>query len=116
MRPDRLYLSDIIEAADDIAEFVTGLDASSFEVDKRTRRAVLQALIQIGEAAGHVSPELKDKYPVVPWRQAVAFRNFVVHVYFATRWRTVWTTATEDIPPLRQQIAAILAAEFPEGS
>jgi hypothetical protein len=26
----------------------------------------------------------------------------------------VWNTATQDVPILREQIAAILAAEFPE--
>jgi hypothetical protein len=29
-------------------------------------------------------------------------------------WETVWNTATQDVPILREQIAAILAAEFSE--
>jgi hypothetical protein len=28
-------------------------------------------------------------------------------------WETVWNTAAQDVPILREQIAAILAAEFP---
>jgi uncharacterized protein with HEPN domain len=38
----------------------------------------------------------------------------VVHNYFGIDWFEVWRAATRDVPELRQQIAEILRAEFPE--
>jgi hypothetical protein len=29
-------------------------------------------------------------------------------------WPTVWVTATEDAPALREKVAVLLAAEFPD--
>lgn len=74
----------------------------------------MQALTEIGEAANHVSEELKDRYPSLPWNDTRAFRNFAVHQYFAIEWGIVWSTATVNVSELRQQIEAVLAAEFPD--
>lgn len=45
----------------------------------------------------------------------IGFRNFAVHAYFAVSWSVVWVTATEDVPMLAEQIAAILAEESSDG-
>lgn len=50
MRPERLYLTDIVEASEAIAEFIAGLNEASFYQDSKTQSAVLQKLIVIGEA------------------------------------------------------------------
>ncbi|MBF8284483.1 MAG: DUF86 protein [Anaerolineales bacterium] len=44
----------------------------------------------------------------------MAIANIAVHNYFGVSWDTIWDTATQDVPILREQIAAILAAEFPD--
>jgi uncharacterized protein with HEPN domain len=36
-------------------------------------------------------------------------RNEIVHGYFAIDEKTIWKTITESLPPLKAQIAAILA-------
>ncbi|PZS21049.1 MAG: hypothetical protein DLM60_07575 [Pseudonocardiales bacterium] len=33
----------------------------------------------LGEATGLVSPEVKARYPDIPWRNPVSLRNRVVH-------------------------------------
>jgi uncharacterized protein with HEPN domain len=76
---------------------------------------VLQKLTTIGEAASKLGQGFTARYPQVPWRDIVAFRNIAVHEYFAVEWPIVWVAATEDTPSLRDQIATILAAEFPDG-
>lgn len=42
MRPEQLYLPDILDAADAIAEFVVGLNEAAFHQDAKTQSAVLQ--------------------------------------------------------------------------
>jgi uncharacterized protein with HEPN domain len=52
MRPEKLYLTNIVEAADAIERFMAGLDQAKFLGDELRQSAVLQKLIVIGEAAG----------------------------------------------------------------
>ena len=114
MRPDELYLYDMLRAADDIITFLEEFNLTRFVRDRVMRRAVLQALTEIGEAASHISEDLRQRYPDVPWDDARAFRNFAVHQYFAIYWNIVWETATVNIPDLHPQIRTILASEFPD--
>jgi uncharacterized protein with HEPN domain len=111
LRRDHLYLADIVEAADSVAQFVAGVRESEFVGNDLLRSAVLHKLIVIGEAAARISEELRARYPGVPWGEIVAFRNIAIHAYFSVKWPVVWTTATQDVPALRSQIAEVLRAE-----
>ena len=113
MRRDLQFLEDISEAAEAIERFVADSSGDSFSGDEVLRSAVLHKLTVIGEAAGRVTGELRERYPEVPWSDVVGFRNVVVHAYFALEWAIVWTTATEEVPELRRQIARILELERP---
>ena len=94
MRPERLYLTDIVEAADAVAGFIGGLARESFEGNDLLRSAVLHKLTLIGEAAARLPGEFKSRHPAVPWSDVVAFRNIPVHQYFAADWIIVWNAAT----------------------
>lgn len=108
MRPERLYLEDILQAADAIERFLSGISESDFEHDELRQSAVLQKLIVIGEAAARLPKDFTERHPQIPWPDIVAFRNIAVHEYFAIDWRIVWVTATQDVPFLRKQIAPLL--------
>lgn len=114
MRPEKLYLSDIVEAAERIAEFVVGLDEAAFYRDAKTQSAVLQKLIVIGEAAARLPQDFKDRHPEIEWHDIVAFRNILVHSYFSVKLDIVWETVQQDAPILRRQIAHILEQEYDE--
>lgn len=112
MRSEQLYLTDILEAADAIRRFIAGLDRGEFLQDELHQSAVIQKILVIGEAAGHVSQELRNKYPQVVWPQIVGIRHILVHGYFGIDMEIVWRVAVERVPELREQIAAILTHEF----
>lgn len=113
MRPERLYLLDIVEAADRVVIHVGGRKPDAFTGDVTARAAVLHELTVIGEAVARLPEEFRSRHPGVPWIKIVAFRNFVVHEYFGLDWAIVWQTATDSVPELRRQVSGILAAEFP---
>lgn len=115
MRRERLYLLDIIEAADAIREFLTGIEEADFVENDLVRSAVLQKLTLIGEAAGRLPNELCEAHPEIDWAGIVGFRNIAVHAYFAVEWPIVWVAATEETPELRRQVSEILR-DFPAGS
>lgn len=83
MRSDRLYLVDIIEAADAIAAFISGVDAEHFPNNDLVRSAVLHKLTVIGEATARISMPLRARFPETPWADIVGFRNIAVHAYFS---------------------------------
>ncbi len=112
MRPEVLYLTDIVEAAAAIRRFLQQVPRETFLDDEILRSAVLQKLIVIGEAAARLSSDFRADHPEVPWSDVVGFRNIAVHEYFAVSWPIVWVTATQDVPLLRQSVAAILENEF----
>jgi len=116
MRPERLYLQDIIEAADSIAFHIGGRPRDRFLEDRTVRAAVLHELTVIGEATARLPVEFRERHPEVPWTKIVAFRNLVVHEYFGLDWSIVWDTATKLVPTLRQQVSGVLSEEFPEAS
>jgi uncharacterized protein with HEPN domain len=111
MRRDSLYLEDIVEAADHIADFIAGHDFQTFQKSELLRSAIVQKLAIIGEAAARASRELTGRHPQIPWPQIVAFRNILIHGYFGIDWGEVWEAARNRCPVLRDQVAAILAAE-----
>ena len=98
MRHESLYLTDIIEAADYIAEFIAGIDFQPFEKSEMLRSAVVQKLAIIGEAAARVSAELRSRNPEPPWPRIIAFRNILVHAYFGIDWDVVWRAARNRCP------------------
>ncbi len=114
MRSDRLYLADIVEAADAIAAFIYGVDAEHFLRDDLVRSAVLHKLTVIGEAAARVSMPLRARFTEVPWSDIVGFRNIAIHAYFSVDWQIVWQAASWDTPQLREQVAKILRTVVPD--
>jgi uncharacterized protein with HEPN domain len=113
LRREELYLADIVEAADAVAGFVSGVAQKEFTANDLLQSAVLQKLTIIGEAAARLSQAFRERHPEVEWRDVIAFRNIAVHSYFSMQWSIVWVTATEDAPAIRNQISRILQAEYP---
>ncbi len=111
MRDERLYLADIVEAAEAIGRFVSGMTEDDWIEAEVKQSAVMHRLIIIGEAAARLPKEFGERHPEVEWADIIGFRNFAVHAYLAVSWPMVWVTATEDVPALTEQIAALLAEE-----
>jgi len=109
MRPEKLYLQDILDACDAIERFLQRTNESAFTRDELVQSAILQKLIVIGEAAARLPRSFTERHPEIEWADIIAFRNFAVHEYFAVDWRIVWVTATEDVPLLRSKMKALLS-------
>jgi len=112
MRPEELYLTDIVEAADAIQRFIIGIEPHDFLNDELRQSAVLQKLIVIGEAAARLPNAFRDQHPEVEWHKIVGFRNIAVHSYFSVNFSIVWVTATQDVPGLRRKVVQILGNEL----
>jgi uncharacterized protein with HEPN domain len=114
MRPEKLYILDIVEASEAIGRFCEAIGEDEFLQDELRQSAVLQKLIVIGEAASHLTNNFRKKYPDIEWEDIVGFRNIAVHEYFAVLWEIVWNTAMQDVPELYNKVLIILREEYNE--
>ncbi|MCS6871316.1 MAG: DUF86 domain-containing protein [Anaerolineae bacterium] len=108
MREDRLFLEDI-QARIDLIRTFTAAGREAFMASRLIQEAVLRSLEIIGEASRQLSQALREAHPEVPWRQIIAFRNFVAHAYWDIRPERVWEIVERDLQPLQEAINAILA-------
>ena len=108
MRREKLYLNDIVEAADAIQLFLRDVSQDAFLQNDLIWSAVLQKLTIIGEAVARLPSELRAHHPDIEWSDIVGFRNIAVHAYFSVDWSIVWVTATQEVPILKQQTSNIL--------
>lgn len=111
MRPEKLFLADMVRACRAVGLFIAGMDEAAFRQSELHQSAVLQKLTEIGEAASRLSAEFRDEHPEIEWRDIVAFRNFAVHAYFSVNWSIVWATAVHDVPPLLKSLSVLPETE-----
>ncbi len=114
MRPEALYLNDILQACAAVRGFLDGVAEERFQYDDLLRSAVVHKLTVIGEAAAHLSQGFCEQHPDIEWPDIVGFRNILVHEYFAVNWSIVWIAASEEVPDLLQKVARIIETDFPE--
>ena len=79
LRNWKMRAGDILECIAKIQKHTKGFDFDRFESDDKTIDAVLRNLEIIGEAARHISPEIRKRYSDLPWREMQTMRNIVIH-------------------------------------
>ena len=102
-----LYLGHILQAADDIAEYILGFDKKSFTEDKKTHDAAIRQLMIIGEATKNLPLDFRKKYPEIPWKKISGTRDRLVHDYFGVDLSLAWIMAKVDVPDLKEKISKI---------
>jgi uncharacterized protein with HEPN domain len=107
-RDASIYLKDIQENIERVERFVEGMSYEEFVEDERTSFAVIRCIEIIGEAAKHVSEEIKDKYLEVPWKDIAGMRDKVIHFYFGVNLEMVWMVVKKNIPELKPYIEQAL--------
>ncbi|MCE7069004.1 DUF86 domain-containing protein [Dyadobacter sp. CY327] len=101
---DKARLFHIIEAIHYIETFIEGKVKDDLYNDPMLRFAIERQLEIIGEAANHLSDELKLTNPEIEWRKVIAFRNFIVHEYFGIDLELVWDIIANKIPLLKMVV------------
>jgi uncharacterized protein with HEPN domain len=107
MRDDRERLRDIQEAISRIDKHAAR-GRGAFERDELIQNWIVHHLQLIGEATRHLSSELKDRHPEVPWAHIIGMRNILVHDYFAIDLEAVWQAVAVDLPELKRKVDALL--------
>jgi uncharacterized protein with HEPN domain len=103
MRPEsHKYLWDALQAADRIAQFVSGKSLEAYAEEDLLRSAVERQFEIVGEALAQlrkVDAETAATIPELP--RIVAFRNILIHGYATVDDRIVWGVVEGSLPALR---------------
>lgn len=84
MRPeggDLAFLWDMREQAVRLIKLLEGIDEAMFLSNEDVRLVAERRIEIIGEAASHVSSQLRSQHSEIPWRQIVGQRNILIHAY-----------------------------------
>ena len=106
---DKGRLRDIIEYSDNVARFIKGYSFESFVADKMIYYSVMKNVEIVGEAAYMLSKAFKKAHPTTPWKTVQGMRHVLVHDYAHIVSETLYDTAVNGIPELREQVAKYLA-------
>ena len=106
---DRARIAHMLDAAEAVAEFVSGRQRSDLDRNRMLLFALVRAIEVLGEAASKVSMETRSRLPEIPWPAIVGMRNRLIHGYFDVDPEIVWKTVTLEVPPLRDLLRKVLA-------
>lgn len=99
-----LLLEDMMDAAQKILSYTSGMNFDDFTNDDKTIDAVVRNFEIIGEASNRVPDNFKSDHPEIEWRRMTGLRNRIIHEYFGINYETVWKIKEENIPELVELI------------
>jgi len=108
MKDDKVYLSHILGAIEQIEIYLSGTDYDSLKADNMLLDAVARELEIIGEAANNISEEFRKAHKNVPWHKAIGLRNKIIHEYFGLDLKILWETCRKDLPKFKKQVEDVL--------
>jgi uncharacterized protein with HEPN domain len=107
MKKDHIYLTHILEAINNIEEFVPD-GKEQFMNSKLIQHAVIRNLEIIGEATKLISKEFRDKHPNIPWKEMAGMRDVLIHNYMGIDTMIVWNVVEKELPRIKKQINEFL--------
>jgi uncharacterized protein with HEPN domain len=93
---DKLFLSSIVDTAQNIAERFKNVSRSEFDANPDLRDATAYRIQTIGEAASRISTEFRENHPEVPWPRVIGMRHRIVHDYMDIDYDVVWEVSTRN--------------------
>lgn len=116
LRDDALPFDHMSEAANRAMQYAVGSSPVSLRSDPMRADAILRVIGVLGEAASRVRPEVRARFPALPWKQMKGMRNALVHAYDRIDWSIVWETVTVHLPAMMPSLGEAqrtLASEQP---
>jgi len=107
----RVAIFDMIQAIERAERLSSGLNEAEFMSNEPVQWAVYSQIVILGEAAGRIDRVFQTGHPDVPWASIIGMLHRLVHGYDTVDWVRVWKTLRNDLPPLLQQLKALIPDE-----
>jgi uncharacterized protein with HEPN domain len=109
LNKDQNCLEAMIEAADRIMEYTSGLQsADELNNDNKSFDAVMMNFVIIGEMVDKLTQDFKNSHSDIEWIKIKGLRNIVAHDYFGIDAEEVWQIILDKIPELKFDIEGLL--------
>lgn len=108
---DMTRMRHMRDAARDALSFARGRARSELDDDRILVHALVRCLEIIGDAAGRVTAERRERTPAIPWADIIGMRHCIVQEYFRVDLDSVWSIVIDDLPASLAAIEASLPAE-----
>jgi len=106
---DNERLLHMIEAIDNIFEFIDGKTFEVYKNDKILRFAIIKNLEIIGEAAYHLTKDFKAKQVSIEWNDIIGMRHILVHGYYLIKDEIIWATIETELKPFKEKLSKLLS-------
>lgn len=100
-------LRDIVDASATVNR-LRPRNRLGFESNLGVQLAMARLTEIIGEAASHVSEEVRNLHPELPWREMIGMRDRLHTGQLETDPELLWLFVSVEIPRLAPQVAAVL--------
>jgi uncharacterized protein with HEPN domain len=105
---DAASLWDMFNAATAVTAKLKDITLEQYLADEDLRMNIERRIEILGEAARRLSESFRAAHPEIPWRDIIAQRNFLSHVYDEINDARVWQLVKKDIPTLIEQLKPLL--------
>lgn len=107
----RAAVFDMIQAVERAERISFGLSEAEFMSNEPVQWTIFSQIVILGEAASRVDRTFQDAHPDAPSASIIGMRHRLVHGYDSVDWVSVWKTLRNDLPPLLQQLKALVPDE-----
>ncbi len=107
-KDDIVRLRHILDAAKEALSFTIGKSRADLNMNRMLVLSLVKEIEIIGEAAGKISEETRNKYKTMPWQDMIDMRNHLIHIYFEIDLDILWDTVAKDLPSLVKELEKII--------
>ncbi len=98
---DKQRLQHILKAISELESFVEGVTFEDFAQNRMMQQACVSNIMIVGEASGHLTIGIKEKYNSVDWTRIKGLRNIIVHEYFKVDIPLTWQIIHHNLSELK---------------
>lgn len=110
-RDPAVPLRHMLDHARKTLELSRGRSRNEIESDEIRFLALARLLEILGEAAGRVPQEVRDRHPEIPWKAIIGLRNVLIHGYDSIDRDIFWRVLSTDVPALVPRLKSVVDKE-----